>query len=316
MKKIVVLLTIPILFSMVQCKQTETSPMGSPIGDETVNKIVNQLVDNHGENMQFRIERGVKQVANLWRTTDGSTTDFEQFCKDNFCSNEAELDQLFNRLSTGYEVLFGYFMRITKDLMRPMHLDIGPLTSIDMMFAGFNASAHLTEDLFTNKIAFVTALNFPYYSLDEKTNLGSSWSRKQWAYARMGDMFTSRVPAELVQNYSRVSTNADAYIDDYNIFMGNLRNEENQQLFNDDRKLITHWGLRDELKSHYANNNGGLERQRLIYTVMQRIIDQSIPQSVINNPEYIWKPISNELFRGNDPLSANCEPVWGCKKHG
>ncbi len=51
------------------------------------------------------------------------------------------------------------------------------------------------------------------------------------AYARMGDVFTSRVPAELLQNYAQLSTNADAYISDYNIFMGNLRNDKNVQLF-------------------------------------------------------------------------------------
>jgi hypothetical protein len=135
--------------------------------------------------------------------------------------------------------------------MRPLHLDWGPVTPIDELFGSYNAAAHMSEDLFANKIAFITALNFPSYTLKEKSELGEKWNRKEWAYARMGDMFTSRVPANLIQNFSTVNTNADTYISEYNIYLGYLVNDNNETLFADkDLKLITHWGLRDELKSH------------------------------------------------------------------
>jgi hypothetical protein len=308
MKRLIVLFTIPILFSMVQCKQADNGPKGSPINEATINQTVEELVNAHGAEVRFRIERGIKQTATLWRESDGTSEEFTTFCKENFVANNEELEALFHKLSSGYEVLFGYFMRISKDLMRPLHLDMGPVAKIDMMFGGFNASAHLTEDLYTNKIAFVTTLNFPFYSLSEKTELGSDWTRQQWAYARMGDIFTSRVPAELLQNYSQVSTNADAYIDEYNIFMGSLRNENGDQLFPEGMKLISHWGLRDELKSQYSNLDGGLERQLMVYKVMQRIIDQSIPQNAINSAEYTWKPISNELYKNNSKVEFTSEP--------
>jgi hypothetical protein len=308
MKRLAIILTIPMLFTMIQCKQSPQAPKGSPISDVEIEKTISQLIEQHGSEAQFRIETGVKQTANLWRETDGSSDEFINFCQQHFISNPEELEILFNKLSAGYEVLFGNFMRITKDLMRPIHLDMGPITPIDMMFGGFNASAHLTEDLFTNRIAFVTTLNFPTYSLTEKTELGSNWSRKQWAYARMGDIFTSRVPAELVQNYSQISTNADAYIDEYNIHMGKLLNENNQALFPEDMKLITHWGLRDEIKSQYANGEKGIEAQEMIYQIMQRIIDQSIPEMVINNPDYTWKPISNSVQKEGKEISFSPEP--------
>ncbi|MDX9846430.1 MAG: hypothetical protein RBT74_05560 [Tenuifilaceae bacterium] len=308
MKSIKVLLTIPILFTMIQCKQAEKGPEGSPIAKLDVEQTINMLTEKHGSNNAFRIKRGVNQVANLWRSTDGSTEDFKTFCEQNFIGEAEELEVLFRKLSTAFEVLQGNLLRITKDLMRPLHLDMGPITPIDMMFGGFNVSAHLSEDLYTSKIAFVTALNFPFYSLNEKTEQGSSWSRQQWAYARMGDMFTSRVPAELQQKYSRISTDADAYIDEYNIYMANIRNEDNQQLFPEGMKLITHWGLRDELKSQYANAEGGLERQKMIYQVMQRIIDQSIPEKVINKGDYIWKPISNEISKEGETVKYTSEP--------
>jgi hypothetical protein len=37
----------------------------------------------------------------------------------------------------------------------------------------------------------------------------------------------------------------------------------------------------------------------MVYKVMQRIIDQSIPLQVINNDDYSWDPITNELFDKN-----------------
>jgi len=177
-----------------------------------------------------------------------------------------------------------------------------------MMFGSFNASAHLTEDLYSNKIAFVTALNFPYYSLTEKEELGENWTRREWAYARMGNIFTSRVPAELLQNYSKISTEADTYISLYNIYMDNLRDENGNQLFFDNKKLITHWGLRDELKAQYSNPENGLPRQKMVYEVMKRIIDQTIPEVVIDNPDYIWNPTSNELMKDGEKVSFQSEP--------
>ncbi len=86
MKKLIILLTIPILFSMVQCKQTEKEPLGSPINKEQISQTIEQLIAKHGEAEKFRIERGVNQVANLWRHSDGSVEDFNQFCNESLCN--------------------------------------------------------------------------------------------------------------------------------------------------------------------------------------------------------------------------------------
>ena len=53
--------------------------------------------------------------------------------------------------------------------------------------------------------------------------------------------------------------------------MGKLQNAEGKFLFPADMKLITHWGLRDELKSNYTGDNG-IEKQKMIYAVMKHII--------------------------------------------
>jgi hypothetical protein len=175
------------------------------------------------------------------------------------------------------------------------------------MFGSYEPGAHIREDFFNNRIAFVIALNFPYYTLDEKTAKAGDWSRKQWAYARVGDYYTSRVPAELIQQRSAIKTAADNYIAEYNIFMGKLINDDGESLFPENLRLITHWGLRDELKSNYADENG-LEKQKMVYAVMKRIIDQSIPENVINNNEYNWNPIQNKLMSNGNTVDFTREP--------
>ena len=308
MKFITYLLTIPILFSMVQCKNSEKKIASSPIREQAIKHVTQQIIDKYGDAATFRAERGVKQVADLWRKSDGSIGEFEKFCLENFASNDAELETLFNKLSYGFEILNGSFNKITKDLKKPFDLDMGPLTTIDQLFAGYSVGAHMSDDLLENKIAFITALNFPQYTLKEKTELGEKWTRREWAYARMGDIFTSRIPAELLQANNVASTNADAYISEYNINLGYLVNDKNEKLFPEDLSLISHWGIRDELKSQYANVNGGLERQRMIYQVMKRIIDQSIPSEVINSKEYVWNPYTNVITKGGQTVEAIQEP--------
>jgi len=308
MKRPIILITIPILLSMISGKQAEKKIAESPIREQAVRHVTQQIIDKNGDAFTFRAERGVRQVANLWRKQDGNIAEFEKFCLENFVVNDSELETLFNKLSYGFEVLYGNFVKITKDLRKPVDLDLGTITQVDQIFAGYSVGAHSTEDLYSNRIAFITALNFPQYSLKEKTENGDKWSRKDWAYARMGDLFTTRIPAELFQNYSVASSNADGYISEYNILLGYLVNDKNERLFPEDLKLISHWGIRDELKSQYANKEGGLERQKMVYQVMKRIIDQSIPSEVINSKNYIWNPYSNVITKDGQVFESIAEP--------
>jgi hypothetical protein len=308
MKYLSYLLTIPILLSMIQCKQSVKKIAGSPIREQTVQHVKQQIIDKYGETYTFRAERGVKQVADLWRKSDGTLAEFEKFCLENFVANDSDFEILFKKLSNGLEVLGGNFMKISKELRKPVDLDLGPITPIDQILAGFNAGAHLNDDLIANKVAFITALNFPQYTLKEKTDLSEKWTRRDWAYARMGDVFSSRIPAELIQANSTASSNADGYISEYNINLGYLVNDKNEKLFPEDLSLISHWGIRDELKSQYANKEGGIERQKMIYQVMKRIIDQSIPSEVINSKEYTWNPSSNLIYKDGQSVEAISEP--------
>lgn len=277
------------------------------IQQKTIDKITKTLLDSLGKANQFRIEKGVGQVADLWQESDGSETDFEVFCKTYFVADSAELDKLYSRLERNFEAISGTLHKADVLLKEPVQMTGIESSSVDLLFAGYDISAHVNEDMYGNKIAFITALNFPFYSLEEKTKLGENWTRMQWAHARMGDRFTSRIPATIVQEVSQTLSDADNYISNYNVFMGNLLNQSGETMFPGDMKLITHWGLRDELKSNYADAANGLEKQEMIYSVMKRIIEQSIPNQVINSGDYTWNPVSNKIFKDGKEVSATPE---------
>jgi hypothetical protein len=241
-------------------------------------------------------EKGVKHAYSLWRDTDGTPDDFIKFCAENFVADPAKKEAEFTRFSEYFESLYGHFNKLTLDLQENVQLQKGEVLPIDPLFAGYNPGAHLMNDFYDNKIAFIVALNFPYYTTEEKNQLGAGWSPLQWGYARMGDVFSSRIPSELIQKESKVAADADAYIADYNIYMGHLLNKDNKKLFPENMVLLSHWNLRDEIKANYANKEVGYEKQGLIYQVMQRIVDQSIPKAVINSGKEDWNPITNEVL--------------------
>ena len=310
---IIVLVTIVFILVNANKKPKETQKATQMnevifITESNVRNVIDSLSNKTSDSDLFRIERGAQQVASLWRHQDGTAQEYEKFCIESFVADSASLIELFSKLERNFELFNGYFHKIDLKLKEPLQLEGPAIQPIDMMFGGYDVSAHLNDDMYSSKIAFITALNFPFYSLDEKTELGNDWTRQEWAFARMGDRFISRVPAHLQQHISRTLTNADAYISDYNIYMGQLLNKDGKKLFPEDMKLITHWGLRDELKSNYADTENGLEKQRMVYKVMQRIVDQTIPQQVINDGAYEWDLENNKVYADGKEIPATPEP--------
>lgn len=296
-----------ILITLTNCTTEKNKPtMG--INNDIIQQTIDSIQKKYPEAKLELIKKGVKQVAALWDTTDGTNEQFMQFCIANYAGTDSAKKELFEKLSKNLEILYGYFNKITIELLKPLHLAGGEIQPIDEIFGSYNVGSHLVDDLFKNKIAFITILNFPNYSLKEKNELGKNWTRLEWAYARLGDIFTSRVPAEVLQQFNDALTKADTYISEYNIYMGNLINDENKTPFPIDMKLISHWGLRDELKSNYGNDSNGLEKQRMIYEIMKHIIQQDIPQQVINNNQYQWNPKTNKLYKNNQLVEGQPEP--------
>lgn len=253
------------------------------------------------------VEKGVRQAASLWRAEDGTEGEFIEFVKGNIMADDAAKEVLFQKLSTAFEVLFGTSNQISVRLQMPVHLTGSELTDIDYVFAGYSPSSHFSDDMFANKVAFITALNFPNFTLEEKNTLGREWSRLEWAYSRMGDIFTNRVPASINQRASQVYSNSENYIAGYNIMMGHLLTEDGRKLFPEDMVLLSHWNLRDEIKSNYADVPNAFEKQQMIYKVMEHIACQSIPADVVNNPAYDWAPYSNKAYANGKEVSLSAE---------
>ena len=238
---------------------------------------------------------GVQQAAALWTAEDGSQADFDQLVADYYCTTDSARLALFESLSRIFENMFQSADQLTVELLRPTQLtNASEPESVDWIMSGYSPLAHFSDDMFANKLAFITIMNFPHYTLEEKNTLGKNWTRQEWAYARMGDIFTTRIPAEVNTKMAQANANAENYIADYNIYMGNLRTEDERQLWPQETVLLSHWNLRDELKAQYGKEDGQ-EKQEMIYQVMQRIVDQTIPQQAINNPFDLWRPYSNQI---------------------
>lgn len=242
--------------------------------------------------------RGVDQAARRWNTeVDGSPAEFEAFCAEEFLPSGPTLEATFERLEAAMESVGGYFNSMKRDLRRGADLEIGPMLPIDGRLAALEPSAHFPEDLFRSKIAFVVLLNFPVTTLEERLAQGMEWTRRQWAEARLTRGFETRVPAEVAQANGKATAEAESYIAAYNVRMGHLLTEDGRRIFPEDLRLISHWGLRDELKARYADPQG-LEKQRMIQLVMERIVRQEIPKNVIDNPAVDWTPASQRVSAG------------------
>lgn len=254
-------------------------------------KVKTEMISKFGKSHEERIDRSVTRVASLWWREDGLEEDFERFCLENFIVDQELLDKTFHKIEKNFESIWGYTHQIRRDLLEPIDLDLGELLPIDYLFA----KTDLSLDYFQNKLAFFIVLNFPHYSLDEKLKLGPRWSRKEWAKVRVGDMFTSRIPNMVSKKLSDYRVESNSYVNDYNIYMDHLLTADRKQIFPEGLRLISFPGLRDELKELYADLEG-LAKQEMIFNVMLRIIEQSIPKIVINSPEYYWDPESNKVF--------------------
>ena len=261
---------------------------------ESIAALETELVAKHGDAQRRRVQRGLDQVADFWREEDGGRGEFEAFIKRYFAGDEATLEVMFARYEKLLEQLDGHSLEILLAFREQSDLDVGPIMPYDEIFAAYDPFAHVSDDFFANKLAFAVLLNFPITSLDERVD--ESWSRAQWAQSRLADRYAKRIPAEVQQAVSTAGAVADQYIAEYNIFMHHLVTREGERLFPAGMKLLSHWNLRDEIKGNYSSDDdAGLERQRTVQKVMERIVDQTIPKVVINSPHVDWNPYTNDV---------------------
>ncbi len=276
---------------MVACQvKTQTTV----ICDTTIQQAVSNVLAAHSEADSSMVARGAVQVAALWRESDGTEEDYLALITNSYAGTAEAKKQLYDRMAFILEQCGQSADMLNNTLQEPTTLlGKGDPTQVDWIISGYSPMAHFAEDMFANKIAHICVLNFPHYTLEEKNTLGKEWTRQEWAYARLGDVFSSRVPGNVVANYSQAMSEAENYIAGYNIMMHCLHNEQGEQLWTEPMALLSHWNLRDELKSNYADVPNAREKQEMIYQVMLRIIRQEIPAVVVNNDKLLWCPTTN-----------------------
>src|SRR6266702_802681 len=271
------------------------------------------LVAKHGAPQRVRIERGVAQVVSTWRPSDGDGKALAAFLEAQFASEPRQLDAILNRFEQSLEALDGGFVEQNRTLSSWAVLDQGPMQPIDRRLQAFDAGAHLVDDLFDTKLAFVALLNFPLTTREARLHDGDRWARRQWAEARLTGRFARRVPASVNQQVAKASAEAEVYIADDNVYMHHVL-VDGKRLFPKGMRLLSHWNLRDQIKADYATKDG-LPRQRAIQQVMERIVTQTIPAAVVNSPVVDWDPFTNvvtpapaETIETGAPPPARVDP--------
>jgi hypothetical protein len=179
---------------------------------DSVAKMRTELVTEYGEWQHARIQRGLQQVAEFWRAEDGDAGVFEALVRTNFAGDQATLDTMFDRLQRLLEQLGGHMHEINREFRQQLDLDLGPTLPFDEIIGGYDPSAHLLDDFFHNKLAFVVLLNFPLTTLDQRLKNGPSWSRRQWAETRLAQGFSKRIPADVSLAIAQAEAQSGQYI--------------------------------------------------------------------------------------------------------
>ncbi len=262
------------------------------ISKNAINKTIKELTKKYPHQKE-RIKIGVNQVSKLWQSSDGNEKEFFDFCINNFETGE-RLEKIFERYNEKYEYMKGYLTALYLRLRLELDEDRGELLNIDRYFSTLNPMAHLSDDLFKTKIAFLILLNFPLSDLKHTIKNMDMMTRKDWAINRMTKMFEARVPSEISQKITDVYSKASEYVYSYNIPIKNILYENGEKIFDEDLKLISHWGLRDQIKIYYSQNSTeNLKKQKTIYKLMERIINGEVPYNLIKNQSGEYNPYTN-----------------------
>lgn len=246
------------------------------------------------------VRRGVSQVALFWRADDGDAKALAAFCAENYAADDATRLALLERFEKALESVGGHRVALTRTLRERMDLDLGPQLPVDLLLATLDPFDHFAADAFKTKVAFVALLNFRLFPLTDLKAAAEHLTRREWAEARLAKAFSTRVPGEVSQAQTRAMAHADDYIANYNVHTAALVDASGTPVFPGGPKLISHWGLRDHIKALYSDPVKNVDAQRVIKTVMERIVRQEIPAVVVDNPAVQWDPVANRV-RSTEP---------------
>ena len=289
---------------------TVAAPQGGPtlVTPATIDKLTAELAGKYGESERPRFDRGIKQAAQFWRKEDGDEAAFAEVVRSQVTSDSKAHNALFARMEFAFESLDGHMNEIARDFRRQSDLDLGPIYPFDEILAGYDPSAHVVDDFFANKLAFVVLLNFPLTTLEQRLTDGEHWSRRQWAEARLAERFGKRVPADVQPGHRRgAAATPRATSPRYNIWMHHLVDAKGERLFPAEAAapLALEPARRDQGRL-LRRRRPGSRKQRMIAKVMDRIVTQTIPAVVVDNPHVDWDPVTNAVERRR----RSATPTW------
>jgi len=246
-----------------------------------------------------RAESGVRRVANRWQDSDGDGATFQTFCTEQFVSDESNRTRLLDRYESALGSISGHLYEIGRHLRRWTDLRGDEMPKVDNLMAMFDPCPDLSDQFYKQKIAFIALLNFERPDLATMLTDGSTWSTDQWAEVRAGKAFGPRVPAEVNDRARKLEHEADMFVSEFHVPVDTMVDAEGNRWFEEGRKLIAHWIIREEIKAGYTQENG-IHKQRALAWVMARHINGTIPKSVMDGScSGNWDPQTNTIDGGD-----------------
>jgi HAMP domain-containing protein len=269
---------------------------------ETVStdQAIDALLEMHGESHRQRITEGVARLALHWTPEDGDEAALADFCREYYVADVKEHTRLVDRFETMLQTVQGHLYEIQRTNRRWADLRGDEFPPIDDLMAKFDPAPDLSDQFYRQKIAFVALLNFNRPDLATMIKEGDTWSINQWAEIRLCQVFGPRIPSEVSDLARELGHEASMFVSQFHIPVDRMVDADGKKWFEQGRKLIAHWLVRDEIKSAY-NDPGGLAKQRALAWVMARHIDGTIPEAVMSGEANgDWDPQANTVD-GGDP---------------
>ena len=292
MKTITTVLVLLSVLVFARCNHETISRISrSPIQESTISAIQDELIAKHPASEKVRIIKGVKQLAGNWRSSDGSEKDYRLFCLENFL-NDSIRSANFIRICSDLITIRGYM-----DKIRFRISESDKFTDVKEVFVdSFFRESLPSFDPYKGKLALFIQLNFPFYTLEEKRESGSRWSREQWAMVRLGDDYDYRKDPDFKGEASDEVDNFIDYMDRYFFRMDHICMPDGSYPFQKVTYLHSHRGIRDNIKEEYTRP-GGLARQELSMKVVEHVVMGTVPLEFIKDTTTRWNPWKNELSR-------------------
>jgi hypothetical protein len=212
------------------------------------------LVARHGEVARARIERGVDQVAAQWRKKRRGRGGVREFFEEQFVADPAQLESAAGSARVRARADGRALPEINRELARWTVLDLGPMIELDKLLGAYDAGAP--------QVGGPVPVEGRLRGAGELSR-SSRWPRR-WSRGRAGRggsgprrglarRFDRRMPAEVLQGRARPRRTPSCTSPSTTSGCTTSWARTGPARSPGGLKLISHWNLRDELKSQYAN---------------------------------------------------------------